>query len=198
MLGQEIQKLSPQLYSFMDLVSPEILKEDVTVRKPKSIPRARRFVGRCFMFRYKNPISKGKPELPYYHFFPTVVMLEQREKTLLGLNLFYLDRVRREKLLDIMIGNLMGDEDDPETKSRVSYKIISRYSQKYKNAFPCIKQYTHRRMGQFVVEVPPKLWREIYIGDSSYLQERMFRGASVKQIWNESRQKAIEESRKRI
>lgn len=198
MLGQEIQKLSPQLYSFMDLVSPEMLKEDVTVRKPKAIPRSRRFVGRCFMFRYKNPMTKGTPKLPYFHFFPTVVMLEQREDTLLGLNLFYLDRVRREKLLDIMIGNLMGDEDDPETKSRVSYKIISRYSQKYKNAFPCIKQYTHKRMGQFVVEVPPKLWREMYLGNSSYLHERMFRGANVKQIWNESRTKAIEESRKRI
>ena len=198
MLGQEIQKLSPQLYSFMNLVSPQILDEDVTVRKPKSIPKSRRFVGRCFMFRYKNPISKGKPKLPYYHFFPTIISLEQREDTILGLNLFYLDRIRREKLLDIMIGNLMGDEDDPDTKARVSYKIISRYSQKYKNAFPCIKQYRHKRMGQFVAEVPPKLWREIFIGNSSYLQERMFRGANVKQIWNESRQKAIEESRKRI
>lgn len=182
----------------MNLVSPQILDEDITVRKPKSIPKSRRFVGRCFMFRYKNPISKGKPKLPYYHFFPTIISLEQREDTILGLNLFYLDRIRREKLLDIMIGNLMGDEDDPDTKARVSYKIISRYSQKYKNAFPCIKQYRHKRMGQFVAEVPPKLWREIFIGNSSYLQERMFRGANVKQIWNESRQKAIEESRKRI
>ena len=197
MLGPQIQKLSPPLYTFMDLVSPQLLKEDVTLRKPNSIPKSRRFVGRCFMFRYKNPLGKGKPELPYYHYFPSVIMLEQRENTMLGLNLFYLDRVRREKLLDIFVGNLMGDEEDPDTKSRISYKIISRYNKKYKNAFPCIKQYRHNRMGQVVVEVPPKLWRDIYIGNSSYLHERLFRGASVKQIWNESRQKAIEESRKR-
>jgi hypothetical protein len=90
MLYEELRKVAPPLSAFLQKVSPDLVKEEISVRKPQGIPKSRRFVGKSYLFSYRNPEGKGSKSLPYYHIFPMVINLEQRGNTLLGLNPFYL------------------------------------------------------------------------------------------------------------
>lgn len=184
MLGKELHKVSRQLFSFVKYSSPELLETDIDVRTAKGIPRSVRFVGKCFLFSYLNPA--GKKELPYYHLFPMVIMLEQKANTMLGLNPFYIQPELRTDLIERLLDNLIGNENDPDSRARVTYDILNKYRRRYRNAFPCIKQYQHNRMGKVVLEMKPELWREFYLGDVSKKHETLFRGASVRKIWSDS------------
>ena len=186
MLSKELGKVSPPLSKFMSRVAPELKDEDVVVRKPRSIPRSRNFVGRCYLFNYRNPVGKGKPDLPYYHIFPMVINLEQREKTMLALNPFYLPPNLREGLIENLLSRLIGDVEDEDARSRITYKIIAKYRRSLRTAFPCIKQYRHNLMSPVVLEMKPSLWREFYLGDISKKHSTFFVGRSPRSVWGES------------
>ena len=62
MLFEEIKKIAPPLSAFLERVAPDLGKEEVAIRKPKGIPRSIRFVGKCYLFQYRNPVGKGTPD----------------------------------------------------------------------------------------------------------------------------------------
>lgn len=186
MLSDELRKISPPISKFLLKVAPELAEEDVVIRKPKSIPRSRNFVGRSYLFNYRNPVGKGKPNLPYYHIFPMVINLEQKEKTMLALNPFYLPPNLREDLIENLLGRLAGDIEDEDARSRITYKTIAKYRRSLRTAFPCIKQYRHNLMSPVVLEMKPSLWKEFYLGDISKKHSTFFIGRSPKTVWSES------------
>jgi len=195
MLYEELKKIAPPLSAFLQKVAPELTEEDVTVMKPKSIPKSIKGRGRCYLFSYRNPINKGTPELPYYHYYPMVISLQPEQENLLGLNPFYLPPRLREELINGIMGRLLGEEDDPDTRASISYKIISKYRRSFGVAFPCIKRYTHVRMSPVILEMKPSLWRRFYLEDISKRHEKFFLGRNLTSIWGDSKIKAIEESR---
>ena len=197
MLFEEIKKIAPPLSAFLERVAPDLGKEEVAIRKPKGIPRSIRFVGKCYLFQYRNPVGKGTPDLPYFHLFPMAINLEQRSNTMLGLNPFYLPPELRKDLIENLISRLDGDIQDEDSRSKITYKMIAKYRRSMRNAFPCIKQYRHNLMGSAVIEVKPSLWREFYLGDVSKKFETFFQGGSPRSIWADSKRKSIEESKKR-
>ena len=184
MLVKELKKISPSLASFIEYSSPELSETEVEVTTPKGIQRSKRFQGKCYMFAYKTPV--GRATLPYYHLFPMVFMLEQKNKTMLGLNPFYLDPEKREKLINIITDNMYGDEEDPDSRASVTYKILNKYRSSYRYAFPCIKQYRHELMGKIVLEMKPSLWKDFYLGSIARKHETLFKGSSVRKIWSDS------------
>jgi len=187
MLQTELEKIAPALAAFVGKVAPDLTQEDIVVRKPKGIPKSTQYVGRSYLFSYKNPAGKGKPELPYYHMFPMIINLEQGDKSMLGLNPFYLPPPLRRDLVDGLLSRLQGEIDDPDARSKITYKIIAKYRRSLKNTFPCIKRYQYARMSPVVLEMPPKLWEDFYLGKTSKLHETFFRGSSPSSVWSESK-----------
>lgn len=196
MLYEELKKIAPPLSDFLQRVAPDLGEEDVNVMNPNSIRRSIGGRGRCYLFSYRNPINKGTPKLPYYHIYPMVISLEQEENSLLGLNPFYLPPEMRQKLINGIMGRLLGSEEDPDTRASISYKMLSRYRRSLGLAFPCIKRYDHQRMGRIILEMKPSLWERFYLGDISKKHEVFFVGKNVSSIWNESKIQAIKDSRK--
>tara|TARA_Y100000385_G_C12904687_1_gene555761 strand:+ start:38 stop:643 length:606 start_codon:yes stop_codon:yes gene_type:complete len=197
MLYEELRKVAPPLASFLQEIAPDLGSTEVDVRKPKGIPRSRRFVGKCYMFSYRNPEGKGTKSLPYYHMFPMVINLEQRPNTMLGLNPFYLPPQLRTDLIENLLSRLDDDIENEDARSKITYKMIAKYRRSMRHAFPCIKQYTHKRMGSVAIEMKPSLWREFYLGDISKKFEIFFRGGSPRTVWSDSRRKSIEQGRDR-
>lgn len=198
MLYAELEKIAPPLASFMRLVSPELREEDVSVLKPQSIRRSISGRGRCYLFSYRNPVNKGKPQLPYYHVFPMVISLEQEQNHLLGLNPFYLPPLMRENFVNVLLSRLLGDIENPDTRCSISYKMLSKYRSSLGAAFPCIKKYRHERMSPVVIEMKPSLWRDFYLGDISKKHQSLFIGRSPASIWSDSEVEAIKQARSRI
>jgi len=197
MLYEELRKVSPPLASFLREVAPDLGPTDVDIRKPGGIPYSRRFVGRCYMFSYRNPQGKGTRSLPYYHIFPMVINLEQRVDTMLGLNPFYLPPEQRTDLVENLIGRLDNDIENEDARSKITYKMIAKYRRSMRDAFPCIKQYKHTRMSSIVIEMKPSLWREFYLGDISKKFEAFFMGASPRTVWANSERRSKEQGRDR-
>ncbi len=186
MLFKNIKKLSPALAAYAEKVSPELKEEDVELYMPKSIPKSRRFVGRSFMFSYRTPQGKGTKDLPYFHHCPLVILLEQTEDSILALNPFYLRPDQREELVLGLQNALIGQPDDPETRVRITYKMIAKYRRRWRTAFPCIKRYQHQRMSRIVIGLKPDLWKEFYLGDVARRHELFFQGKNANGVWNES------------
>lgn len=186
MLFKHIKKISPALVAFAEKTTPHLMDEEVELYKPASIPKSRSFVGRAFLFSYRNPKGKGSKDLPYFHICPLVILLEQASDHILGLNLFYLNPAQRGELFHALQNTMTGYTKDPETRARITYKIIDKYRVKYKTAFPCIKKYLHTRMGNVVVGLKPELWKEFYLGDNSKKHENLFSGRGASTVWSES------------
>jgi len=197
MLSKKLKRISPKLAAFLDYASPDLLEDDVEVLSSRTIGSNSTDFAKCFLFSYRNPAGKGSKKLPYYHLFPMVILLDAKPETILALNPFYLPPDRRKKLIDIAIAQLNNDIDDDEARSRIRYDMIKNYRNRYKDAFPCIKQYRRDLMGRVAIEIKPVMWREFYLGDISVLHESLFVGASRRKIWNDSMNISRKESRKK-
>ena len=196
MLFKQIKVLSPALAAYAKEIAPELTEEQVDLYSPKSIPMSRRFVGRSFMFSYRNPQGKGSSDLPYYHLCPLVILLEQTQDSILALNPFYLRPDQREELVGGLMNALIGEPDDSESRVRITYKIIAKYRRRFRTAFPCIKRYNHDRMSRVVIGLKPDLWREFYLGSVGMKQQMFFIGKNANGVWADSF-KTIKENLKR-
>jgi len=186
MLFKNIKKLSPALAAYAEKVAPELKEEDVELYTAKGIPRSRRFVGRSFMFSYRIPQGKGTKDLPYFHLCPMVILLQQEQDSMLALNPFYLRPDQREELVTGLQNALIGEPDDPETRARITYKMVAKYRRRWRTAFPCIKRYIHQRMSRVVIGIKPELWNDFYLGDIARRHELFFQGKNARVVWNES------------
>jgi hypothetical protein len=196
MLYQELEKIAPQLAGFLSQVSPQLSEEDVEIYKGTSIPKGIEGRGKCYLFSYRNPVGKGTPKLPYYHTFPMVISLEQKQKHFFGINPFYLGPTMRKTLVDGFLNSLSGDPENMDTRCLISYKIVNTYKSSLHTVFPCLKNYVHTRMSPIVLQIKPSLWREMYLGAYSKMHQNMFVGNSSRSVWARSRIQALNERRK--
>lgn len=197
MLYKQLERIAPDLSKFLLQVAPEISEEDVEVLKGSSIPRGIQGRGKCYLFSYRNPLGKGKPNLPYYHTFPMVISLGQETRHLLGVNPFYLGPTMRSTLVDSLLSSLKGDPEDMDTGCNISYELIDKYRSSLYPVFPCIKRYVHARMSKVVLQIKPSLWKEMYLGPVSQKHQSLFLGRSSRSVWAKSRIQAQNERKKK-
>ena len=126
-----------------------------------------------------------------------VFNLEQRPKTMLGLNPFYLPPELREELVENLLMRLDGDVEDEDSRAKITYKILTKYRRSFRTAFPCIKQYRHNLMGSVAIEMKPSLWKEFFLGDISKKHSAFFVGRSPRSVWSESKRLSVEMGRDR-
>lgn len=197
MLYKQLLKIAPDLAVFLQKVSPELAEEEIEVVNPNSIPFGFSGRGSCYLFSYRRPAGKGKPELPYYHIFPMVITLEREKKHILGLNPFYLGRGQRKTLIERLLNELMGKIENPDARTKINYPKLDKYRASFGIAFPCIKKYEIRRMSPIAIKIKPDLWEKIYLGELSRKHQEFFIGRSARSVWAKSRVIALREQKRK-
>jgi hypothetical protein len=111
-------------------------------------------LGQMFMFFY-NP--KLKQSLPYYDMFPLVFPVELYSDGFLGINLHYLPRNYRAKLMDALYTTINNKKSDKSTRLRLTYDVLrSATSMRYFK--PCLKRYLAGHIMQKFIYIDPENW----------------------------------------
>lgn len=192
MLYQELKKIAPDLAAFMLKIAPDLSSESIDVVKATAIPKGITGRGGAYLFSYRNPVDKGKPNLPYYHSFPFSIVLDRYPNYIQALNLFYLGPTMRGELLENIINSVEGDPENPDSVARISYNILNRYRSALYPAFPCIKNYRIERISPIMIKIKPSLWKEIYLGETAKEHQSFFLGRNPRSVWAQSRIIALE------
>lgn len=111
-------------------------------------------VGQMFMFFYS---PKHKDTLPYYDRFPLVFPVELYGDGFLGINLHYLPRAMRARLMDALYSTINNKKNDATTRLRLSYEIL-KSSTRMRYFKPCLKRYLAGHVMQKFLYIDPKDW----------------------------------------
>lgn len=111
-------------------------------------------IGQMFMFFY-NP--KHKQTLPYYDMFPLVFPIKLYTDGFLGLNLHYLPRNYRAKLMDALYYTINNRKNDKTTRLRITYSILES-SSRMRYFKPCVKRYLDDHVMQRFIYIDPENW----------------------------------------
>lgn len=135
--------------------------------------------GNMYLFHY---FPKYHATLPYYDLFPLIIPLEFYSGSsagFLGLNLHYLDPMRRLKLLDGLMQAFSTVKGD---RMFLTYNLLKGVSQTnlYK---PCIKRYLTKQLRSNFIQIEKKDW-EIAL----FLPVARFRKKDQQYIWSQSNQ----------
>jgi hypothetical protein len=179
----ELQTMSRESLKWL-MAKIEHLKRPTVIPgtiKAETFRNTNRFILGGMYFFYYDP--KGKNELPYYDKFPLVLALEKYDDGFLGLNLHYLPLKYRVAFLDKLLdyGGIYNSDGDPR-KIRITYDILTT-SRRFREFRPCIKRYLSSHVKSKILQVQPNEWDV-----ATFLPIQQFRGAPVKQIWQESLQ----------
>lgn len=137
-------------------------------------------IGRIILFFYD---PKTKDKLPYWDTFPCVIPINLYRDGFLGINLHYLPRGLRKRLLDSLL-DVYGDKYmDERRKLQISYAMLNA-SKRHWMFRPCIKRYlkTYVRSRFFLVN--PEDWKLV-----AMLPTERFIGANKSKVWTDSRKK---------
>jgi len=137
--------------------------------------------GRLYLFHY---YPKYHQTLPYYDTFPLVIPIEfytGSSAGFLGLNLHYLEPIKRLKLLD---GLLESFQTTSGNRMFLTYKLLKGVSQTglYK---PCVKRYLTKQLRSNFIPIERKNW-EIAL----FLPVARFKKQSQQFVWSQSNQVA--------
>lgn len=133
--------------------------------------------GRMYLFHY---FPKYHATLPYYDLFPLVIPIEFYKGAsagFLGLNLHYLEPIKRLKLLN---GLLEAFENTSGNRMFLTYNLLKGISQTnlYK---PCIKRYLTKQLRSNFIPIERKNW-EIAL----FLPVARFRKQNQQYVWSKS------------
>jgi hypothetical protein len=141
-------------------------------------------IGKMYLLRYD---PKYKASLPYYDTAPLIILCDRpkKGKGFYALNVHYLSPLDRAKLLGALAPLETTNRDrKATTKIRMSYSIL-KAAKKYRRFKPCFKRYLPEHIKSKLVEIPAQYWDIVLM-----LPTQQFQGASVSQVWAESRKKA--------
>lgn len=135
--------------------------------------------GMMYLFHY---FPKYHATLPYYDLFPLVIPIEFYKGAsagFLGLNLHYLEPMKRLKLLN---GLLQAFETTNGNRMFLTYNLLKGISQTnlYK---PCVKRYLTKQLRSNFIPIERKNW-EIAL----FLPVARFRKQSQQFVWSQSNQ----------
>lgn len=134
--------------------------------------------GRMIYYKYQ---AKYDGKLPYWDRFPLVIVIEERSKHILGLNLHYLPPKLRGIFLSALMDVVNNDRFDKTTKFKMTYQILKAAS-KYRFFKPCIKLYLKNQLRSNIMIIRPQQWHK-----AIYLPVADFKGASITEVWNDSK-----------
>ena len=143
-------------------------------------------LGSMYLFRYE---AKHKDTLPYYDTFPLIFPFKSSMVTgpagkgpgFYGLNMHYLPLILRAKLMDALYQINTDKKNDPMSKMRLSYRILTSTS-KLKFYEPCIKQYLFNHVRSKFFEITNEEWNM-----ALFMPLERFVGASKQQVWKDSK-----------
>lgn len=127
-----------------EVIDPKNLRTDLNAQN----------IGQMFMFFY-NP--KHKQTLPYYDMFPLVFPIKLYTDGFLGLNLHYLPRNYRAKLMDALYYTINNQKNDKTTRLRITYSILES-SSRMRYFKPCVKRYLDDHVMQKFIYIDPENW----------------------------------------
>ena len=119
--------------------------------------------------------------MPYYDTFPLIFPVEMYKDGFLGINLHYLPRGLRAKLMDALYDIANNNNKDESTRLILSYNVL-KSAAKYRLFKPCLKRYLSSHLKSNFVEVPAQEWDMALM-----LPLERFKKASSSKVWAESR-----------
>ena len=135
--------------------------------------------GSMIYYKYQ---AKGDGKLPYWDRFPLIVVIEERPKHILGLNVHYLPPKLRGVFLSALMDVVNNAKFDKTTKFKMTYQILQSAS-KYRFFKPCIKLYLKSHIKSNIMIIRPQQWHK-----AIFLPVADFKGASQSTVWNDSKQ----------
>lgn len=136
--------------------------------------------GRMVYYAYK---AKYDGVLPYWDRFPLIIVLSETNKHILGLNLHYLPPKLRETFMKALMDTLNNDNMDKTTRFKATHDIL-KAATKYRYFKPCIKLYLKNQVRSNLMIIRTQMWHR-----AIHLPTANFKGASITQVWNDSRKK---------
>ena len=126
-----------------------------------SVP-IRLFVGQLVFFKYKPQSQSIISTNTYYDKYPLVLVTDVYRGGFSGVNVHYLDPIRRTMLFDVIMRDLptikMGEEW--RTRLRVNYdRLVAR--RQFRFFKPCFKRYSWKGMKRRPVVIPFELWEDM-------------------------------------
>lgn len=129
----------------------------------------------CYMY---DP--KLKEVLPYYDKFPLILLVDIQSDGFTGLNLHYLEPMKRAALLDKLMSTATNKKYNDATKLNINYKMLSN-TRKFSAFKPCFKKYLTAHIRSSVAQVHPDDW-----DIAMFLPTERFVKASKQTVWAES------------
>lgn len=162
-LKQELRELLEETTSVMggtDQTYIQFLKL-VNEAGKLSVPN-RLFQGQLVFFKYKPLGESYILRNTYYDRYPLVLITEISKGGFSGVNLHYLDPIRRRFLFDVIMRGLPTIQASQEwrTRIRVDYDRLEARRQ-FKFFRPCYKRYLWKGMKRRPVVVPFELWEDM-------------------------------------
>jgi hypothetical protein len=136
--------------------------------------------GRMIYYAYK---AKWDKILPYWDKFPLVIVIKENSKYMQGLNLHYLPPKLRVIFMKALMDTINNDQMNSTTKFKITNDILKAAS-KYRYFKPCIKLYLKSHVKSNVMVIRTEQWHKAIA-----LPVANFKGATVTQVWNDSRKK---------
>lgn len=152
------------------------------IKDPTLVRKTRFFPGFMYQFIYD---PKTKESLPFYDRFPLILAVGPAPGGFYGINLHYLDPIKRAIFLDKLMVIASKEELDEKTRIKLNYSLISS-ARKYREFAPCFKHYLTSNITSKLMMVPSNEW-EIAI----FLPTEKFEGKNKKQVWLDSKKKIL-------
>jgi len=134
--------------------------------------------GRMIYYAYK---AKYDGKLPYWDKFPLVIVIGETNKYIQGLNLHYLPPKLRIVFMKALMDTVNNDHMNKSTKFKATYQILQEAT-KFRYFKPCIKLYLKNQIRSKIMIIRPEQW-PVAIN----LPVANFKGASLIQVWNDSK-----------
>ena len=118
-----------------------------------------------------------------------MIPIEDYSDGFLGLNLHYLDPRNRALLMDGLYDAVSDEEYDEKTRLKLTYEVLAGAS-KYRYFRPCVKRYLTSHVRSRYLKIESSEWDNII-----FLPLERFEKANRKQVWADSKQKVIQDTR---
>lgn len=136
--------------------------------------------GRMVYYAYK---AKNEDTLPYYDKFPLIIVVDENNKYIQGLNLHYLPPKLRHSLMARLMDTVNNNKFDKTTKFNLTYNIL-KAAAKYRFFKPCLKLYLKSHIKSKIMIIRPQQWHKAVL-----LPTANFKGAGQATVWADSKAK---------
>ena len=150
------------------------------ISKEKDMVRRELLVGFMYMFQYD---AKTKDELPYWDKFPLIFPFAKTEDGFIGINLHYLPRPLRARLMDALYSLTINRKFNDNQRLAITYQVL-KSSADFAPFKPCVKRYLNSHVRSKFYKVPSEKWDVALM-----LPLERFQKASKTKVWEDSTNK---------